>query len=445
MKLRQLMIFGLCLAIGAMFSNAAAAERRVALVIGNSAYKNASTLSNTTNDSYSMEALFKSIGFDVVFSRTDLGVVDFKRTVREFLITAENADIAVVYYAGHGIEIGGTNYLIPVDAKLSRDYDVDDEAIALDRIIWALQPVRRLRLILLDACRDNPFANKLRSAGRASSRGGLAKIDEVGADTLVAYAAKAGSISYDGDGFNSPYATALLRHLAAPGVDIRIALGRVRDTVIAMTGGRQEPFIYGSLGGTTIALVPLPDQPNVAPALQPAAAAPSPPPVSVPALPKPSVAAVIPTAPAITPPAAKGESPRPPLGAQAAIEPADPCVRDETRLARLRSNPVPDEIVKLQREVACSRLRPQVQRLFESYVGDTTPSPGVNAAPQPVPRQHAQNEPVRAEDACARDTARLARLRAEQPTLQAITKFEQELGCEQLRSQLRRLRESATP
>jgi hypothetical protein len=111
--------------------------------------------------------------------------------------------------------------------------------------------------------------------------------------------------------------------------------------------------------------------------------------------------------------------PRPPLG-PTAIEPADPCVRDETRLARLRSNPVPDEIVKLQREVACSRLRPQVQRLFESYVGDTTPSPGVNAAPQPVPRQHAQNEPVRAEDACTRDTARLARLRASRH-IRAIT------------------------
>jgi hypothetical protein len=107
---------------------------------------------------------------------------------------------------------------------------------------------------------------------------------------------------------------------------------------------------------------------------------------------------------------------------------------------------VPDEIVKLQREVACSRLRPQVQRLFESFVSDTTPSPGVNAAPQPAPRQQqAQNEPVRAEDACARDTARLARLRAEQPTFEAITKFEKELGCEQLRSQLRRLRESVTP
>ena len=95
------MIFSLCFAIGAMFSDSAAAERRVALVIGNSAYKNASTLPNTTNDSFSMEALFRSIGFDVVVSRNDLGVVDFKRTVREFLIAAENADIAVVYYAGH--------------------------------------------------------------------------------------------------------------------------------------------------------------------------------------------------------------------------------------------------------------------------------------------------------------------------------------------------------
>ena len=263
MKLRDLVIFGLCLAFGAMLANAAAAERRVALVVGNSAYKNASTLSNTINDSIAMEALFRSIGFEVVISRNDLGVVDFKRTVREFLITAENADMAVVYYAGHGIEIGGTNYLIPIDAKLSRDYDVEDEAIALDRIIWALQPVRRLRLILLDACRDNPFAAKLRSAGRAPTRGGLAKLDEVSADTLVAYAAKAGSISYDGDGFNSPYATALLRHLAEPGVDVRIALGRVRDAVLSMTGGRQEPFIYGSLGGATISLVPMPDSTKV--------------------------------------------------------------------------------------------------------------------------------------------------------------------------------------
>jgi hypothetical protein len=439
MKLRQLLIYGLCLAVSAMFATAAAAERRVALVVGISAYKNAPTLSNTINDSKAIAALFKSIGFEVVISRSDLGVVDFKRTVREFLITAENADMAVVYYAGHGIEIGGINYLIPMDAKLSHDYDVDDEAIALDRIIWALQPVRRLRLILLDACRDNPFAAKLRSATRSPTRGGLAKLEEVSADTLVAFAAKAGSTSYDGDGVNSPYATALVRHLAEPGLDVRIALGRVRDEVIAMTGGRQEPFIYGSLGGATISLVPSLDSTKVAPVPPPVAAAPIPPPV--PARPKPAV--VNPTPPT-TPPAVKAELPKPLLPARAAPEITDPCVRDEARLARLRANPAPNEIFAFLSEVACPRLRPQVQRLFESFASDATPPPGRNAAPQPAPEQHAQNEPVRVEDICARDTARLVRMRAE-PTLEAIARFEQELGCEQLRSQLRRLRESVAP
>jgi uncharacterized caspase-like protein len=238
MKLRDLLVCGFCLAAGVLFTTATiAADRRVALVIGNSTYKNASSLPNTINDSTAIAALFKSVGFEVVISRADLGVVDFKRAVREFLLTAENSDIAVVYYAGHGVEIGGTNYLVPVDAKLGRDYDVEDEAVALDRIIWALQSVKRLRLILLDACRDNPFPGKLRSAGiRSTMKGGLAKIEDVSADTLVAYAAKAGSVSYDGDGGNSPYATALIKHLAEPGLDIRIALGRVRDEVISMTG-----------------------------------------------------------------------------------------------------------------------------------------------------------------------------------------------------------------
>src|SRR3954463_7458074 len=119
MKLREILIHGFCLAAAAPFPTAAAAERRVALVIGNSAYKNAATLSNTINDSTALAALFKSLGFEVVISRNNLGVVDFKRSVREFLITAENADMAVVYYAGHGIEISGTNYLVPVDARLS--------------------------------------------------------------------------------------------------------------------------------------------------------------------------------------------------------------------------------------------------------------------------------------------------------------------------------------
>jgi uncharacterized caspase-like protein len=235
MKRKAFLVCAIAFA-AALFATVAEADRRVALVIGNSAYRNATSLLNTLNDANAVAALFRSVGFEVVNSRTDLGVLEFKRAVRDFLITAENADIAVVYYAGHGIKVGGTNYLIPVDAKLARDYDVQDEAVALDRIIWALQSVKRLRLILLDACRDNPFVAKLqRSVGiRAAAKGGLAKIDDVSADTLVAYAARAGSVSYDGDGADSPFASALLKHVAEPGLDIRIALGRVRDEVSAL-------------------------------------------------------------------------------------------------------------------------------------------------------------------------------------------------------------------
>ena len=427
MKLRDLVVYGFCLAAGVLFATAStAAERRVALVIGNSTYKNASSLPNTIHNSTAIAALFKSVGFEVVISRADLGVVDFKRAVREFLLTAENSDIAVVYYAGHGVEIGGTNYLVPVDAKLGRDYDVEDEAVALDRIIWALQSVKRLRLILLDACRDNPFPGKLRSAGiRSTMKGGLAKIEDVSADTLVAYAAKAGSVSYDGDGANSPYAAALVRHLAEPGLDIRIALGRVRDEVVSMTGGRQEPFIYGSLGGATIPLVPAPAAKKIEPAPAPPEAVAKLEPATMvraspPATPPPSnvvgnsappaaqtLAKVEPAKP--LPPA----PPTPPTAATGAgrTDPALACNRDEQRLARLRSDPSRDGITSFQRELSCVRLKAQVQRLFESIVIETA-APAVESAPKAAPTQQAQAQPIPAEDACARDAERLTRLRA---------------------------------
>jgi hypothetical protein len=455
MKLRDLVVCGFCLAAGVLFATATnAADRRVALVIGNSIYKNASSLPNTINDSTAIAALFKSVGFEVVISRADLGVVDFKRAVREFLLTAENADIAVVYYAGHGVEIGGTNYLVPVDAKLGRDYDVEDEAVALDRIIWALQSVKRLRLILLDACRDNPFPGKLRSAGiRSTMKGGLAKIEDVSADTLVAYAAKAGSVSYDGDGGNSPYATALIKHLAEPGLDIRIALGRVRDEVISITGGRQEPFIYGSLGGATIPLVQAPAAKKIEPAPAPPAA-----------VAKLEPATVVRASPPAGPPSSNiGGNPAPtpspqelakvepakpllpsPPPAQAATDPALACDHDEQRLARLRSDPSRDAIASFQRELSCVRLKAQVQRLFESIATtepSRSPAPAVDSAPKVAPAQQAQAQPIPAEDACARDADRLARLRAD-PSVDAITRFERELGCEHIRPQLRRLRES---
>ena len=233
------------------------AGQRVALVIGNSKYRNVERLPKTINDAMGMVALFHKAGFDVVKWRVDLDVAEFRRTVHDFMITAQSADIAVVYYAGHGIEKGGTNYLIPVDAKLQTDYDADDEAISLDRLILALQPARQLRLIILDACRQNPFSSRgSRTIVTRAITNGLAKIEPTTPDTLIAYAAKAGSLSYEGNGPNSPFTTALMKYLAEPGLDIRIALGKVRDEVLKNTGSRQEPFVYGSLGGDEVSLVP---------------------------------------------------------------------------------------------------------------------------------------------------------------------------------------------
>jgi uncharacterized caspase-like protein len=235
----------------------ASAEKRVALVLGNSAYQNVPPLPNPVNDGAVMATTLKEAGFDVVDSRHDLSAIETRRALRDFADRARNADIAVVYYAGHGLEVEGTNYLIPVDAKLERDTDVYDEAFSLDRILLAVEPAKQLRLVILDACRDNPFAKTMKKtlASRAIGRG-LARIEPTSPNTLIAYAAKAGSTAQDGDTSNSPFTLALAKHLTTPGLDVRRAFGFVRDDVLKTTGNRQEPFVYGSLGGDDVPLVP---------------------------------------------------------------------------------------------------------------------------------------------------------------------------------------------
>jgi hypothetical protein len=163
----------------------------------------------------------------------------------------------VLYCAGHGVEVNGDNYLVPVDAVLERDIDVDDETISLDRILRVLEPAKSLRLVILDACRDNPFDQTMRRTlvSRAVGRG-LAKVEPATTNTLIAFAAKAGSTASDGNGPHSPFTTALLDQLSKPGVDLRIAFGRVRDEVMVKTENKQEPFVYGSLGGSVVTLVP---------------------------------------------------------------------------------------------------------------------------------------------------------------------------------------------
>jgi Caspase domain len=255
------LFLGFMAAIAALFgfTEAAAAQgKRVALVIGNATYQHAPKLANPLNDAAAIDRMLKSIGFDSVTTRQDLTSQDFKRALRDFFDAAQNADIAVVYYAGHGIQVGDMNYMIPVDARLATEIDVQDEAVSLDRILLALQPARRLRLVILDACRENPFLGgmKLTQATRRITRG-LARVEPEN-NSLVAYAAKKGQIAQDGAGEHSPFTAALLKHLPGPGLDIRLALGRVRDDVLKSTANKQEPFVYGSLGGDSIPLAPGP-------------------------------------------------------------------------------------------------------------------------------------------------------------------------------------------
>jgi uncharacterized caspase-like protein len=235
----------------------ARADKRVALVIGISNYQQVPRLANPVRDADALSALLRKAGFDIVDSERDLGIADLRRAIREFSSKARDADIAVIYYAGHGMEVDGTNYLVPADAKLSNDFDVEDEAVSLDRMLRALDPVKRLRLVILDACRDNPFSRAMKRTVASRSIGrGLAKVEPTMSNTLIAFAAKAGAVAEDGDGENSPFAAALVRYIAEPGLDLRIAFGRVRDQVLKATDNRQEPFVYGSLGGDTVALVP---------------------------------------------------------------------------------------------------------------------------------------------------------------------------------------------
>ena len=254
MRSALLFLLGLLFCLSA---NPAMAEKRVALVIGMSKYQQVPRLTNPARDAAAMTDLFKKAGFDVVDSERDLGISDLRRAVREFAETARTADMAVVYYAGHGMEVNGTNYLIPTDAKLLSDFDIEDETISLDRVLRALDPVKRLKLVILDACRDNPFSKTMKRSIASRSIGrGLAEIEPTSSDTLVAFAAKAGAVASDGDGQNSPFATALVKYLTEPGLDLRLAFGRVRDDVLKSTGNRQEPFVYGSLGGENTSLVP---------------------------------------------------------------------------------------------------------------------------------------------------------------------------------------------
>ncbi len=223
--------------------------RRVALVIGNSAYRSVAALPNPQRDAKAVAATLQKLGFETVIAASDLTRDQFRTALNAFEDKAKAADWAVVYYAGHGIEVGGVNYLIPVDAKLFASTDVEWEAVKLDLVLQATQRAKKLRLVLLDACRNNPFANRMRVADATRSVGrGFARI-EPAKGTLVAYAAKDGEVAQDGDGDHSPFTTAFLKYAVKPKLEINLLFRNIRDEVLKATSGAQEPFIYSSLPG----------------------------------------------------------------------------------------------------------------------------------------------------------------------------------------------------
>ena len=264
--MRRLTAFVAAALVICLANQPALAGRRVALIIGNSNYQNVAQLTNPANDATAVTDMFRKASFDLVESRRDLKSQEMRRALRDFGDKARGADIAVIYFAGHGLEVDGVNYAVPVDAALERDVDVDDEAVALNRILLAVEPATQLRLIILDACRDDPFARKMKRTIASRSIGrGLVGVEANRPNTFIAFAAKEGSTAADGDGQNSPFSTALLKHLTRPGLDIRKAFGYVRDEVMSATGNQQEPYTTNSLGGNDVTLVPAPAAPPPAP------------------------------------------------------------------------------------------------------------------------------------------------------------------------------------
>jgi Caspase domain len=242
------------------FAMPANAQTRVALVVGNGVYQHAPEIPNPPHDAADVAAAFLRPGFSVRLV-TDGTYDTMRRALVEFNRKAREADMAVVFFAGHGMEVGGENWLIPVDAELKTDSDMDEEAISLRAIILIVSNASKLGLVMLDACRNNPFLEKMKRtiATRSVSRG-LGRVEPTN-NVLVAYAAKDGTTAADGDGRNSPFTAALLKYLEAPGLEINFLFRNVHDDVIAATGREQQPFVYGSLTKEAIYLKPAPAVP----------------------------------------------------------------------------------------------------------------------------------------------------------------------------------------
>nr|WP_246338107.1 caspase family protein [Azospirillum oleiclasticum] len=238
------------------------AGKRVALVIGNGGYERAAALANAPKDARAVAAALRELAFEVV-EGYDLPLDRLVRKVRDFGVAAADSDLALVFYAGHGVQVNGVNFLLPVDVRLQDERDLTREAVPVEEIMRELRTTRGTRVVILDACRDNPFVARMARSGATRSAAvtrGMARMPTEGG-SVVAYATREDAVAEDGTGEHSPYTHALLKHMATPGLELRLMFGRVATTVKEATGNRQEPFIYDGLGGTEIYLKAAPPPP----------------------------------------------------------------------------------------------------------------------------------------------------------------------------------------
>ncbi|MEP5761873.1 MAG: caspase family protein [Litoreibacter sp.] len=224
------------------------AAERLALVIGIADYKTISPLKNTINDARGMASTLESIGFEVMALENPSGA-QIDATLERFAFEAELAELAVIYFAGHGVQVQGENFLIPVDAKIASNADIQDQSVSLKRLLNAVDNARKMRVVILDACRDNPFEDVIEVSQSVQSSGSGMAEPSPERGTMVAFAARDGQVALDGNGNNSPFTQALMQNLTVPEVDISLMFRRVRDQVLRTTNNQQEPFTYGSLPG----------------------------------------------------------------------------------------------------------------------------------------------------------------------------------------------------
>jgi len=480
-------VAALCCALLALLSASTAwAERRVALVVGNSQYKNSNlVLFNPRNDAEDVAASLRSLGFEVIL-RIDASRRDFDLAMTQFARVATYADTALFYYAGHALQHQGQNYLMPTDAELEDELSLRYEMVSLDDVRAGLERAGGVKIMILDACRNNPVLDRLKRRMKGMTRDvatvrGLARIAGAQGE-VVAYATAADQVAADGAGRNSPFTTALLKRLAEAGLEIGTMFRRVAADVTEQTKGQQHPELLISL--ISEYYLNQNDRPvweRIKDTADPAAFRdfidrfPSSPQASD-ARYRLQMLEREPFAPQSAQRSrdedqrAKAEAERQkqqltlappapqPTNQSAPMTQEQACRRDEERLAGLRASQARDEVVRFERELGCERLRPQVVRLRESISAEgergrregaqqfqaeeprSTPNTGLQ---KPERDTLARNAPpsMPQEQICKRDEERLTRLRAS-PARDEVIRFEHELGCERLRPQLRRLRES---